>query len=79
VNYPGASREESKVRQKPEDLSKQASAYVCGAMNHPEETLKYQTRGEMNGSLSRTIPDELKPSLPSIEEIERELGRDDDE
>jgi hypothetical protein len=48
-------------------------------MIHPEAALDYQTRGEMNSSLARTAPDDLKPSSPSIEEIKRELGRADDE
>ncbi|MCX5843788.1 MAG: hypothetical protein NT022_08570 [Deltaproteobacteria bacterium] len=48
-------------------------------MNYPEAALEYQTRGKMNGSLSRTAPDDLKPGLPSIEEIEREPGRGADE
>jgi hypothetical protein len=48
-------------------------------VNYPGETLKYQARREINSPLFRTVPDDLKPSLSSIEEIESESGRDDDE
>jgi len=33
----------------------------------------------MKGYIAKTAPDDLKPSLPSIEEIEKELGRGDHE
>lgn len=38
----------------------------------------YKPMGVSEYQLTQSLPDDLKPSLPSIEEIKRELGRDGD-
>lgn len=45
--------------------------YALSDIHKPMGVSEYQ--------LTQALPDNLKPSLPSIEEIERELGRGDNE
>jgi hypothetical protein len=45
--------------------------YVLSDIHKPMGVSEYQ--------LTQSLPDDLQPGLPSTDEIERELGRGDDE
>ena len=66
------------VSQMPQDeFGQQVVARITIAKYAPSDIQK--PMGVSEYQLTQSLPDDLKPSLPSIEEIERELGGGGDE
>jgi len=50
--------------------NKMVAEYALSGYSKPMGVAQWETQ------ITRSLPKELKPSLPSIEEIEKELGED---